>query len=187
MTAICPEYLSEGLERVFTAIQEKRMDGVPILNTRLEVQVVGMQPWGNYCLGVLVTPWFMNLMLLPNEGDDWSDLHMGSTQRHVFPSGPYEFIVGDEEGIGRYQMCSLFSPMFEFEDQASAVATAEAVMDAIMLEENRDSLPDRQGDLQPARAGEAGLVNHPTLSERMDKPLSRRDLLRGAFMKGEQR
>lgn len=174
MTVICPEYLSEGLERVFTDIQEKRMDGVPILNTRLAVQVVGMQPWGSCCLGILVTPWFMNLMLLPDEGDDWSDLALGSTQHHVFPSGPYDFIVGEEDGIGRYQMCSLFSPMYEFDDQASAVATAEAAMDAIMQEESSDLNSRSEQDTRP------------TLTERMDKPLSRRDLLRGAFLSGEQ-
>lgn len=183
MTTICPEYLSEGLESVFTDIQQKRMEGVPIVNDQLEVQVVGMQPWGRHCLGVLITPWFMNLMLLPNEGDDWNDLSLGSTQQHVFPSGPYAFIVGEEEGVGRYQMCSLFSPMFEFEDQAAAVATAEAVMDAIMREENQDSLSVQQDRLEPVHSG---TEDHPTLSERMDKPMSRRELLRGAFLGGGQ-
>jgi [NiFe] hydrogenase assembly HybE family chaperone len=124
-------------------------------------------------------------MLLPSEGDDWSELSPGSTQQHVFPSGAYDFIVGDETGIGRYQMCSLFSPMFEFEDQASALDTAMAVMAAIMQEENRDAVDERnKGEMGPVAAADTD--EQPTLSERLDKPLSRRELLRGAFLHGEQ-
>ncbi len=188
MTAICPDYLSEGLEKVFTDIQNRRMASVPILNSQLEVEVVGMQSWDGHCLGILITPWFMNLMLLPNEGDDWSDLPPGSTQQHVFPSGPYVFIVGEEEGIGHYQMCSLFSPMYEFEHQASAVATAEAVMDAIMQEENQDQALNPRNESQGTdlRARPDQDIR-PTLSERMDTPLSRRDLLRSVFPGGARK
>ncbi len=174
-----PAYLSEGLERVYTDIQQERMAGVPILNPQLAVQVVGMQAWGKHSLGVLITPWFMNLMLLSSEGNDWHDLPLGSSQRHVFPSGPYEFIVGEEAGIGRYQMCSLFSPMFDFADQGSAVATAEAVMDAIMCEKNHEVIDARSPDTPPPAVTE----DRPALGERMDQPLSRRDLLRGAFLR----
>jgi len=189
MTAICPDYLSEGLERIFADIRETRMGGVPVLNHRLDVEVVGMQPWGGYCLAILITPWFMNLMLLPNEGDDWSDLPLGSTQYHVFPSGLYEFILGDEAGVGRYQMCSLFSPMYGFESQASAVATAEAAMAAIMRAAPRhwallgpaDVLPGKDLRVRPR------LDVRPSLNERMDKPLSRRDLLRAAFPGGARK
>ena len=41
------------------------MAGVPMLNPALRVQAVGFRHWQSHWLGVLVTPWFMNLMLLP--------------------------------------------------------------------------------------------------------------------------
>ena len=56
---ICPD----------TRIQRERMADIPLLNPALEVQAVGFSVWEAYCLGVLITPWFMNLMLLPLAGD----------------------------------------------------------------------------------------------------------------------
>ncbi|MCU7886786.1 MAG: [NiFe]-hydrogenase assembly chaperone HybE, partial [Candidatus Thiodiazotropha sp. (ex Lucinoma annulata)] len=117
---ICPDYLIEGLEQQFRTIEQQRMEGLPLLNKALRVEAVSFCEWNGLCLGVLITPWFMNLMLIPDEGDTWSDMQIGDKQLHQLPSGLYEFILGEEEGIGRYQMCSLFSPMFEFSDQATA-------------------------------------------------------------------
>ncbi|TXH61274.1 MAG: [NiFe]-hydrogenase assembly chaperone HybE, partial [Burkholderiaceae bacterium] len=40
----------------------------------------------------------------------------------------FEFLGAHEEGFGPFEACSLFSPMFQFEDQAAALATAEEVL-----------------------------------------------------------
>ncbi len=190
---ICPDYLCQGLERVFRRIERERLQGLPILNPALQVRAVGFRSWQGHCLGVLITPWFMNLMLLPSEGDDWQELRVGDKQLHQLPSGPYEFILGEEPGVGRYQMCSLFSPVFEFADQESAVATAEAAMQALMDEENRDSLSTREREIERRWRGEAEPdaeaeeqtappadgSSSPSLDERLEQPLSRRELLRG--------
>ena len=143
-----------------------------MLNPALEVKAVGFRGWRGRCLGVLITPWFMNLMLLPAEGDEWEELQIGTRQLHNLPSGDYEFILGEEAGIGRYLSCSLFSPMFEFADQGAALATAEAVMTALMQPLNRDG----------AATGEAARSEGPVaqggeLSRRLARPLSRRALL----------
>ena len=190
---ICPEYLSVGLETAFTRIQRERMTGMPVLNQALEVQAVGFRVWENYCLGVLITPWFMNLMLLPLDGDVWAELPSGTKINQSFPSGTYEFILGEEEGIGRYQMCSLFSPVFEFQNQKAAVATAEAVMEGLMDAANRDVVSTREREILKIWGGEEGVAaavadadgeaaSRPSLEERIKKPISRRDLLRGAFL-----
>jgi len=188
---ICPDYLSEGLEQVFRRIERERMQGLPILNPALRVRAVGFRSWQGHCLGVLITPWFMNLMLLPSEGDDWQELRVGDKQLHQLPSGPYEFILGEETGVGRYQMCSLFSPVFEFADQETAEATAEAAMQALMDPENRDSVSTHEreierrwrGDPDAEAAADAAAPAEeppaPSLDERLEQPLSRRDLLRG--------
>ncbi|OOZ35993.1 [NiFe]-hydrogenase assembly chaperone HybE [Solemya velesiana gill symbiont] len=163
---ICPEYLTKGLEEVYNRILYTRMQDIPVVNPSLEVKAVDFQLWHGRCFGVLITPWFMNLILLPNEGDEW-------------------------EGIGRYQSCSLFSPMFEFADQETAVAAAEAVMAGVMDEENRDSISTRESEIARAWKGEQAPdeipensvdTEAPTLTERMEKPISRRELLRGAFL-----
>lgn len=191
---ICPEYLTTGLETAFTRIQHERMVDVPILNPALVVQAVGFRMWDEHCLGILITPWFMNLMLLPREGDEWAGQPSGTKINHVLPSGNYEFIVGEESSIGHYQMCSLFSPVFEFENQEAAVATAEAVMEGLMDETNRDDVSTRESEIQKIWSGEdattgadAEDANRPTLKERIEKPMSRREMLRGAFLGGEER
>ena len=190
---ICPEYLSIGLESAFTRIQRERMTGLPVLNPALEVQAVGFRVWENCCLGVLITPWFMNLMLLPLEGDAWAELTSGTKVNRSFPSGTYEFIVGEEEGIGHYLMCSLFSPVFEFQDQEAAVVTAEAVMEGLMDAANRGVVSMREREIRKIWRGEeaaieavagadGGEANRPSIEERIQKPITRRDLLRGIFL-----
>ena len=192
---VCPDTVSAGLEAAFTRIQHERMRDVPLLNPALAVQAVGFRVWEDYCLGVLITPWFMNLMLLPLDGDVWAALPSGTKINQSFPSGTYEFILGEETRIGRYLMYSLCSPVFEFHNQEAAVVTAEAVMEGLMDAENRDVVSVREqeirkiwrGDKEAAAAvadadadGEA--VNRPSLEERIQKPVSRRDLIRGAFL-----
>ncbi len=191
--------LTTGLEALFKRIHRERMTDMPMLNPALKVQAISFAPWNDKYLGVLVTPWFMNLMLLPHEGDDWADLHVGESVSHAFPSGIYDFVVGIEEDIGRYQSCSLFSPVFEFDSQETAVAVAEAVLDALWNKDNQDdSGRPREQEMQDIWAGkqlkpdpgEQGLFTPPapekpakTLSERMDEPMSRRELLRGNFLR----
>lgn len=191
---ICPEYLTAGLEKAFQKIQHERMADVPILNLELEVKAVGFVDWDDYCLGVLITPWFMNLMLLPQEQDQWADLPPGAKVTHAFPSGNYEFILGEETGIGRYLMCSLFSPVFEFKSQELAILTAEAVMQGLMDETNKDEVSTRESEIQRIWNGEEATAEDevnaeqpeqkpPMLKERIEQPMSRRDLLRGAFLR----
>jgi [NiFe] hydrogenase assembly HybE family chaperone len=196
---ICPEYLTQGLEQVFSHIERERMRGLPILNEALQVRAVGFRQWQGRCLGILITPWFMNLMLLPSEGDDWQNLRIGDKQLHQLPSGPYEFILGEETGVGRYQMCSLFSPVFEFADQETAEATAEAAMAALMDAQNRDDTSTREHEIKRLWNAEPSEQSEPpleattdgaadseasmTLGERLEQPLSRRELLRGKLMR----
>ena len=186
---ICPAYLTEGLHQVFNRIQRERMQGLPLLNPVLRVECVGFRPWQGHCLGVLITPWFMNLMLLPGEGDAWEGLSVGEKVIHRFPSGPYELIVGDEEGIGRYQLCPLFSPMFEFASQEMAVAVAEEIMKGLLDEENRDRTSMREQEIARIWSGESeGEEREETESADptplMERPISRRKLLSGGFSRG---
>ncbi len=149
-------------------IERERMADVPILNSSLSVEAVGFREWEGQCLGVLITPWFMNLMLLPLDPDTRAEeRHSGDTSTVNFPAAEFEFIYGEEAGIGGYRMCSLFSPVFEFEDHAAAVATAESVLEQLMkppkVEEDNDE-PKRQAE-----------------------PVSRRDLFRGLNRREEAR
>jgi [NiFe] hydrogenase assembly HybE family chaperone len=63
---------------------------------------------------VLVTPWFMNLVLMPRQPQHWHPLTERESRHFVFPAGVFEFIGAQDAELGGYAACSLFSPMFEF-------------------------------------------------------------------------
>lgn len=127
------------LEAVFRTIHAGRMQGLPFVNEALEVEAVGFAPWDAHWLGILLTPWSMNLMLVPREAAGWQSIAPGDKRAYRFPAGVYDFVSGREDTIGEYQACSLFSPMFEFADQVSARLTAEAALRALFDVANCDS------------------------------------------------
>ncbi len=115
-----------ALEARFALIATTRMAGVPLLNEKLSVAAVGFEPVDDGALGVLLTPWFMNLLWLPAAEAEVAA--QGASRRRAVGRENFEFIGAHEEGLGAYETCSLFSPMFEFEDQAAALATAREVL-----------------------------------------------------------
>ncbi|MEM6818655.1 MAG: [NiFe]-hydrogenase assembly chaperone HybE [Pseudomonadota bacterium] len=122
---------TQRLEFEFERIHRERMHDVPILNHELSVEAVGFKSTEHGVLGVLITPWFMNLMLLPDEEHDFDEDVPGKTVSVPLPAGVVDFIAAHEEAIGSYRMCSLYSPVFEFADQDAATETASAVMEGI--------------------------------------------------------
>lgn len=116
-----------ALEALFRAIAATRMQGIALLNPRLAVQAVGFERAEDGSLqGILVTPWFMNLVRLPGDGE--SAAVAGAGRVVAIGAERFEFIGAHEPGFGAYEVCSLFSPMAEFEDQEAALATASQVL-----------------------------------------------------------
>lgn len=151
------ETAAARLECCFEAIRRERMHDVPILNPALEVRALGSRRFGACWLSVLVTPWFINVMLLPAEdaeADRWAALKIGESVKHVLPAGRFAFIVGEEAGLGRFQMCSLFSPVLEFEDQAAALAAAEAALAALFEPQEEEIAPEEQAFMGALSRGE---------------------------------
>jgi [NiFe] hydrogenase assembly HybE family chaperone len=138
----------------FREIWHAKMRDVPLVNRSLHVEAVGFRAWEGRPLGVLVTPWFMNLFLLPAPGEDWSGLTPGAKELIDFPSGAYEFIANVRPMAGPYKACSLFSPMDAFSSQLQATDCARAVMAALFDPANRAETT-RAGEIRAAR--EAGL------------------------------
>ncbi len=132
---------SETVESVFGDIAETRMDGVPILNSALGVAMRGMRRFDAYHAGVLVTPWFMNLMLFPMEKPA-TPMRVGYKRNVALPSGMYEAVWSHEDALGGYWSISLFSPMFEFDAMEIAVDTADASMELLFSPPGEDDTPD---------------------------------------------
>lgn len=133
---------SSELVAVFSDIAQTRMHDVPICNPALRVEAVGFQrmPQGHWA-GVMITPWAINLLCLPGDAEAWPVLSACSKHDWRFPSGEYEFTAADEERIGSYHLCSLFSPAFEFRSQEEARLTALAVAHALHAEPMAEAVP----------------------------------------------
>ena len=158
-----------ALEAAFRRIAATRMAGLPMNNAALRVQAVGFRDWADgTCVGVLITPWAINLVLVAAPGG--RDLYLPADRRETwrFPSGDYDFMGGQEPECGAFQFCSLFSPAFEFRDQESAVETAAAIMACL----DTDAEPDRAGELEAARLAGRPVAQIPT---------TRRGFLQGVF------
>jgi [NiFe] hydrogenase assembly HybE family chaperone len=149
------ETLTRQIERVFRRIESEQMQGIPLLNPALQVETVGFQTYKGRIVGVVITPWMMNLLLLPAEGEDWSDLKLGDKTYHRLPANEFRFMVNEIDVIGICQTHSLYSPMHEFMNQEHAVAAAESFMQTLMVEvDNPDTDPHDEALLGRILRGE---------------------------------
>jgi [NiFe] hydrogenase assembly HybE family chaperone len=192
---------SAALQAAFDTIRRTRMQAIPILNEALRVDAVGFRRWQDFWLGVLVTPWCMNLVLMPAEPAFWPALRVGDKSTHLFPAGRFDFIFGREallgEGArGETLMCSLFSPMFEFADHDGARDTALACLDALFDEKNIEATDIVVGpapvtlqqdaaavaqDVEREQAEAAAPAAHAGEDAAAPASVSKRDFLRGRW------
>jgi len=135
---------------------------------------VGFVDWGHDKsksaaeVGVLITPWFMNIVLLPKESMK-QEVRVGKTANILFPDGEYSFLTQLDEEFGVYLTCSLFSPMFEFKTQEQARGTAEAVMQQLM-QTKKFKQAEENKEIEEQRIKDEEILN---------KVSSRRAFLRG--------
>lgn len=122
------------LEAVFRDIERTRMAGLPILNTALAVEAIEFTPWQGHWLGALITPWFLNLVLVPGAQGDWPHAAEGERIVRRLPAGDCNFYGCFEPAIGEFHASSLWSPMSRFADQATARAEALYRLDAWLAE-----------------------------------------------------
>jgi len=167
------ERRTKALVADFTEVFHSKMRDLPMVNQALHVQAVGFQPHEGGFLGVLVAPWFMNLILLPS--DTRPALPAGGKEVIPFPSGDYEFLHNARELTGPYLACSIFSPMGDFTSQLQAVDVARAVMGELFKPENRAET-DRAADIRAIRTAELS----PPEPETPAEP-SRRNLITGGL------
>ena len=157
-----------GLRAAFERIAATRMADMPMNNAALDVEIVAFKPWEGCHVGVLITPWAINLAVV---SDDPVSLKLTADKRRSwrFPSGDYDMMGGDEPECGAFQFCSLFSPAQEFADQAAAEATAMEIMRALLVAPESGEKVDGR---ETARVEGTSLL---------EAPVSRRGFLRGVF------
>jgi [NiFe] hydrogenase assembly HybE family chaperone len=132
----------ESLLQAYAAA-EANIVGLPIHNDRLSIEAVGFRPHAEGFVGVIVSPWSMNLTFMPADPAAPLPGPVGGSRQHVFPSGGYSFIIGLMDGVGTVETCSLFSPMDEFDDPAVAKAAAEAAMEGLFEAPEPEPEPEK--------------------------------------------
>ena len=137
----------------YLAIYDERMRDLPIVNERLAVEAVGFEQWEDKDLGVLITPWFMNLVLLP-DSERLVDLPQGERVECRFPSGPCELTVYHDEDLGSYLAAVLFRTVADFPDQDIARAVAEEALAQVLADPGEEPAEtvSRRGLLTGLRA-----------------------------------
>lgn len=118
------------LVECFRVIERERMAGLPLCNLALEVAAVAFRPFEDCRLGVLITPWCMNLVLLSDD-DAWREWEQGSKSEWTFPAGPYEFTTCRDDALSTYLSAVLFRTLQDFPDQDTARAVAAEVMERL--------------------------------------------------------
>lgn len=141
----------------YREIAEGPMARLPVCNAALAVAEVGFRAHADLAVGIVVTPWFMNVVAaaLPDAPPPPAAA-AGATVALTLPGGTLALIVGDLPGFGRLDACSLFSPMQDFADMAAALEAARAAMAELFCPPAAAApealAVDRRGFLRGARA-----------------------------------
>jgi len=140
--------------------QAQRHD-LPLVNHALTVEVHGFIRYRDDWLGVVITPWFLNLFLLSGGGELWGDIPAGQRRYLNLPCGTLQFIADDDPALGPYQYCPLIAPVSGLSDMGAARQIAVDALKAVF------SPPPEPSPAPAAASGE----------ETAKAPVSRRGFL----------
>jgi len=122
-------FLAAHYERLWAT----RMHDLPFMNPALTVEVAGFRRCSGDWVGVVVTPWFLNLFLIDGGGSLWGDIP-ASERRYVgLPCGTLQFIADVDPDIGPYQYSPLIAPVSSLPDMATARRVAAEALAAVFV------------------------------------------------------
>ena len=124
------------LVRFYERVWREHMQDLPFVNPALQVEAIGFTRVEGDWVGAMITPWFLNLLLLPGGGKLWQDLPSGEQRSVDFPVGTLDFIADNNPDpaapITAYQYCPLMHPVQHLADQETARQAALDAMAALM-------------------------------------------------------
>jgi len=135
------ERLASGrfIEDYYRSVAQ-RMADIPVYNDQLSVELIGWQNFHDpdseqtHWLGILITPWSMQLWAKPDEklhavkGDEWA---------LQLPAGECTLIHAESGETGRYASASLLSSMTQIAHQDSARTIAGEILQQLMTAEEK--------------------------------------------------
>ncbi len=109
---------------------DESMRDLPVYNAALQVAAVGFRPFEGGLIGVIVTPWFMNLVRVPARG---AEVEAGVKREAALPAHRVDLIGARLDGAPPFEFRPIVSPMDDFPSQAQVLLTAGEVMDALFM------------------------------------------------------
>jgi len=125
------EHPAAWLESHYRRVLAERMQDLPFLHRDLGVEAIGFTRHEGDWLGVVVTPWFLNLFLIFGGGRLWEDISAGQRRLVGLPCGTLQFIADDDPDLGPYQYCPLIAPVTDLPDMAAARQAAQDALAAV--------------------------------------------------------
>jgi len=116
------------LEAHYCNVWQVRRAELPLVNAALVVEAFGFRRLDGDWLGVVITPWFLDLLLLSGGGALWGDIPAGQRRYLNLPGGTLPFIAADDPEIGPYQHCPLVASIDQVPDMATARLVAADAM-----------------------------------------------------------
>lgn len=141
---------TDALLDYYRDVYDRTFRHLPIANTRLGIEAVGFRPLDEHAIGALITPWFMNLVLLPGT-DRWDQQPQGSACTLELPGGEIEFRISHEDELGTILSAALFSTVADFPDQALAREVAHETL-RLLFDGDGVSSADEPGRRMSRRA-----------------------------------
>lgn len=101
-------------------------------NPALRVEAIGFVRYRGDWLGVLVTPWRLDLLLIAGGGELWGDIPTGQRRYLDLYGATLPFIAADEPRLGPYQYSPLVDQVGRIPDMAAAREIARDALHAYL-------------------------------------------------------
>jgi [NiFe] hydrogenase assembly HybE family chaperone len=143
---------------MYRRVWETTMRDMDFVNRALEVDIVGFRRHRGDWVGAVITPWFVNLYVLPGGGELWQDLGSGERVKLPFPVGELDFIADYDPSaeIPAALYCPLLAPVTALKSQAEAVQMALDALETLFtpvvaaaVEQSAPAAPEASSEVPP--------------------------------------
>jgi len=129
------------------------MAGMSFLNEALQVEALPFQRVQGDWVGVVLTPWFLHIYLVPGGGELWQDLAQGLRRQVALPAGTMDFLGDEDDELGPFQYCVLLAPVPQFTSQDEALTAARDALATLLTPP--PAVASDAAEAGPAATGEA--------------------------------
>lgn len=149
---------SAWLEAHYRRLATERAPDSAVVNPALQVAAIGFRRIAGDWLGVMVTPWFLNLFLLSGGGTLWGDIPAGQRRYLNLPCGTLQFVAEDDPEIGPTQFCPLIAPATAIADMATARQVAADALAAVFGEAGATSAGEPPASIERKDVSRRGFL-----------------------------